>query len=74
MNLQVDNPEQLPEAANQLLKFAGEQKVFLLFGEMGAGKTTFIKSLCGALEVKDPVSSPTYSIVNEYSSLIMGSQ
>ena len=67
MNFQVDSPNQLPEAANRLLNFAGTQKVFLFFGEMGAGKTTFIQALCGALGVKDTVSSPTYSIVNEYS-------
>ena len=67
MNFQVDSPNQLPEAANRLLNFAGTQKVFLFFGEMGAGKTTFIKALSHALGVIDAVSSPTYSIVNEYS-------
>ena len=67
MNFQVDSPNQLPEAANRLLNFAGTQKVFLFFGEMGAGKTTFIKALSRALGVIDAVSSPTYSIVNEYS-------
>ena len=67
MNFQVDSPNQLPEAANWLLNFAGTQKVFLFFGEMGAGKTTFIKALSRALGVIDAVSSPTYSIVNEYS-------
>ena len=67
MNFQVNSPNQLPEAANRLLNFAGTQKVFLFFGEMGAGKTTFIKALSRALGVIDAVSSPTYSIVNEYS-------
>lgn len=33
---------------------------------MGAGKTTFIKALCNELEVKDTVSSPTFSLINEY--------
>lgn len=42
------------------------QRVFLLFGEMGAGKTTLIKSLCLALGVSDTVNSPTFTLVNEY--------
>lgn len=41
-------------------------KVILFNGSMGAGKTTFIKSLCLALGVKGPTSSPTFSLVNEY--------
>jgi len=41
-------------------------KVLLLYGDMGAGKTTLIKSLVKALGSHDDVSSPTFSIVNEY--------
>ena len=41
-------------------------RVILFQGAMGAGKTTFIRSLCKALGVKDIVSSPTFSLVNEY--------
>ena len=54
------------EAAKQLIHFAKEQKVLLFEAPMGAGKTTFIKSLCQFLNVTDAMSSPTYSIVNEY--------
>ena len=42
------------------------EKVILFNGEMGAGKTTFIKSLCKKLGVENPTSSPTFSLVNEY--------
>jgi tRNA threonylcarbamoyladenosine biosynthesis protein TsaE len=42
------------------------QKVIVFNGEMGAGKTTFIKALCKALGVENETSSPTFSIVNEY--------
>jgi len=42
------------------------QKVILFHGEMGAGKTTFIKALAKALGVSEPTSSPTFSLVNEY--------
>lgn len=41
-------------------------KIWLMLGEMGAGKTTFVKSFCKALQVVDNMSSPTFSIVNEY--------
>jgi len=66
MNIRVNQEEELHEAASELLKFAENEKVFLFEGEMGAGKTTLIKSLCFALGVKETANSPTYSIVNEY--------
>jgi tRNA threonylcarbamoyladenosine biosynthesis protein TsaE len=53
-------------AAKQLIEFAKDQRVFLFDAPMGSGKTTFIKSLCQYLGVIDTMSSPTYSIVNEY--------
>ena len=43
-----------------------ENKVLLFFGEMGVGKTTLIKEICKQLNVKDTISSPTFSLVNEY--------
>ncbi len=54
------------EAAKQLIDFAENEKVFLFNAPMGSGKTTFIKSLCASLGVINTMSSPTYSIVNEY--------
>ena len=53
------------EAAQYFLD-ANPPRVVLFHGEMGAGKTTFIKALCLALGVKSPTSSPTFSLVNEY--------
>lgn len=41
-------------------------KIILVNGEMGAGKTTMIKALCKALKSPDVVSSPTFSLINEY--------
>lgn len=57
---------QLDELALQLLQEAGVEKVWVFKGQMGAGKTTLIKSLAKALRVTDQVSSPTFGIVNEY--------
>jgi tRNA threonylcarbamoyladenosine biosynthesis protein TsaE len=56
----------LDGAARQLLTEAGNQRVWLFFGEMGAGKTTFIKAICRALGVTSVVQSPTFGLVNEY--------
>ena len=66
MEILVESQEQLPAAAQELLRFAGDKRVFLFEGDMGAGKTTFIKAFCEQLHVEDLVSSPTFSIVNEY--------
>lgn len=66
LNIDISDISLHKEAAKQLIEFAKEQRVFLFDAPMGAGKTTFIKSLCQHLGVTDTMSSPTYSIVNEY--------
>lgn len=48
-------------------------RVFAFYGKMGAGKTTFTKALCDVLGVDDVVNSPTFAIVNEYHSEVLGS-
>lgn len=58
--------EDLDEVAKAILEKAGDCRVWLLYGEMGSGKTTFVKSVCAQLGVTDVASSPTFSIVNEY--------
>lgn len=59
-------PDELPAIAARLIEFHKDKRIFAFHGEMGAGKTTFIKSICSFLKVTDTVSSPTFSIVNEY--------
>ncbi|MCX6271852.1 MAG: tRNA (adenosine(37)-N6)-threonylcarbamoyltransferase complex ATPase subunit type 1 TsaE [Bacteroidetes bacterium] len=56
----------LGEISGQLIKAYPEQRVFAFYGAMGAGKTTFIQAICKYLGVIDTVSSPTFSLVNEY--------
>nr|MBA3972233.1 tRNA (adenosine(37)-N6)-threonylcarbamoyltransferase complex ATPase subunit type 1 TsaE [Bacteroidota bacterium] len=62
----ISELSELPDLAKKMLRSFDGQKVALFYGEMGAGKTTIIKALCEELGVKDAISSPTYSIVNEY--------
>jgi tRNA threonylcarbamoyladenosine biosynthesis protein TsaE len=57
--------DQINETAQKVIE-ANPEKVILFHGEMGAGKTTFIKALCSYLGVENPTSSPTFSLVNEY--------
>lgn len=52
--------------AEAFLKKADHCMVWLFRGDMGSGKTTLIKALCSLMGVHDPMSSPTFSIVNEY--------
>ncbi|MBE8713807.1 tRNA (adenosine(37)-N6)-threonylcarbamoyltransferase complex ATPase subunit type 1 TsaE [Sphingobacterium hungaricum] len=68
MDVTIKNIHELPEVAQQLIQEFPSSKVFLFNGNMGAGKTTFIKALCEVLEVDSTTSSPTFSIVNEYHS------
>ncbi len=60
-------PDRLKEVADDLIREFGNQRVFALYGAMGAGKTTFIQAICHQLGSNDPVTSPTFAIVNEYS-------
>ncbi|PKD16121.1 tRNA threonylcarbamoyladenosine biosynthesis protein TsaE [Salegentibacter salinarum] len=59
------NLAQIDEAVQYIIKNA-KNNVLLFYGEMGAGKTTLIKALVKALGSEDRVSSPTFSLVNEY--------
>ena len=66
MLLSTSSPSQLAAIASEIISFAGNSRIFIFRGDMGAGKTTLIKSLCASIGVTDNVTSPTFSIVNEY--------
>ena len=67
-SITISSIAELQAVAKELLVFSKECRFFIFEGEMAAGKTTFIKSFCNVLGVEDVVSSPTFSIVNEYDS------
>jgi tRNA threonylcarbamoyladenosine biosynthesis protein TsaE len=58
--------DSIETTASEFLKSFNRYKVFAFSGELGAGKTTFISALCKALQVDETVTSPTYSIIQEY--------
>jgi len=66
MDIIIKDKRHLTSAAKQLLKISGDKKIFAFYGAMGAGKTTFIKALCEVLGAIDIISSPTFTLVNEY--------
>ncbi len=66
MEITINNLDSINEAAKQFIAQIDQDTVFAFHGEMGAGKTTFIKAICEELGVEDVINSPTFAIVNEY--------
>lgn len=64
----INGLDNIQEAAREFIKLIDQDTVFAFHGEMGAGKTTFIKAVCEELGVEDVINSPTFAIVNEYRS------
>ena len=58
--------QEINEVAKKLIAVIPPNSVICLYGEMGAGKTTLVSAICEAMGVTDMVSSPTFSIINEY--------
>jgi tRNA threonylcarbamoyladenosine biosynthesis protein TsaE len=68
MEIKIQSLADINKAAKEFIDHMNGNTVFAFYGKMGAGKTTFIKALCEELEVNDTVNSPTFAIVNEYTS------
>ena len=58
--------EDLPLVAEEVINFNPSIRILTFEGEMGSGKTTLIKEIAKGLKVIDKISSPTFSIINEY--------
>ena len=65
----INSLADLPRAAREFVELMDDSTVFAFYGDMGAGKTTFINALCRELGVSEDIAtSPSFSIVNEYRS------
>jgi tRNA threonylcarbamoyladenosine biosynthesis protein TsaE len=62
----IKAPEEMALAAKEIVSLAALKSIFFLYGPLGSGKTTLVKALGRLMEVEDSISSPTFSLVNEY--------
>ncbi|MBO4905773.1 MAG: tRNA (adenosine(37)-N6)-threonylcarbamoyltransferase complex ATPase subunit type 1 TsaE [Bacteroidaceae bacterium] len=66
MTLTISSLDSIEQAAQEFLSINADARWFAFNGDMGAGKTTFIRALCKVLGVEETVTSPSFAIVNEY--------
>lgn len=66
MKIIVTDKSRLRDAARHFLRETAGRRVFAFYGQMGSGKTTFIRAICSELGVTDTVTSPTFTLINEY--------
>jgi tRNA threonylcarbamoyladenosine biosynthesis protein TsaE len=66
MNIIIRDKRQLHSAAKELINHTQGNKILAFYGAMGSGKTTIIKAICEILGATDIVTSPTFTLVNEY--------
>src|SRR5687767_7020502 len=72
--MEINSLDELPQAAARFLQFISPQplRFVAFYGNMGAGKTTFISALMKEMQVEDHGSSPTFALINEYHSPTFG--
>lgn len=66
LRIDIKHKKYLPVAARKILEYTSGKKLLAFYGSMGAGKTTIIKAVCKILGAEDIVTSPTFTLVNEY--------
>jgi len=62
----IHNKDELKSIAKTLLPYISKKPVVAFYGKMGVGKTTLIKAICKEIDVVNTVTSPTFTLVNEY--------
>ena len=68
MKIIINDLQHIHDAAKTFINNMPGGRVYAFYGKMGAGKTTFVKALCEELGVEDVITSPTFALVNEYTS------
>ena len=69
----IFNLQEIEQTANQIWQQHKDKRIWAFFAPMGVGKTTFIHTLCEkTLQVQDNISSPTFAIINQYDSKVVG--
>jgi tRNA threonylcarbamoyladenosine biosynthesis protein TsaE len=68
----INNIDNIRKCAAEFITYINNETVFAFEGDMGVGKTTFIKAICEELGVEDVINSPTFSIINEYKNPVSG--
>jgi tRNA threonylcarbamoyladenosine biosynthesis protein TsaE len=66
MIFESDSPEKTAELGRKFARSAKPGDVFALFGDLGAGKTVFAKAFASELEIESEITSPTFTLINEY--------
>jgi tRNA threonylcarbamoyladenosine biosynthesis protein TsaE len=66
MRILITDKKHIPAAAKKILEYTSGQKLLAFYGSMGAGKTTIIRAICRILGTGDIVTSPTFTMINEY--------
>ncbi len=69
MKLYISSLKSIRKTAQEFIAYTKGETIFLINGNMGAGKTTFIKAICKELGIVETVNSPTFSIINEYKTI-----
>lgn len=64
--LVIRSLDEIDDVARKFIEKYGDRRIVAFYGEMGAGKTTFVKALCKVMGIEDEVNSPSFAIVNEY--------
>ena len=66
MEIYCQTIQELPEVSKKIISYGKEFTVWVLKGDLGAGKTTFIQEVARQMNVLDNISSPSYALINEY--------